>query len=204
MSFYFADNWDNSELKSLAMENMDLQLNLAMMDDIEFEEKVVNDDLVFPSKPMELSEIEINVIKQEPLEEENQHSASESDPDLEKNFKLKMEENILRLCEELEYEMSEKSTMDFSERRSLKIRNFVERIAEYECIDHQTKIVFLKTRIEKITDEHKIAMFQNTKTVNSFVKMHEEALDNKVEELANDKEELEKVKVTNQELLQKI
>ena len=42
-----------------------------------------------------------------------------------------------------------------------------------------TEIVSLKTRIEKITNEHKITMFQNMKTVNSIVKMHEEALDNK-------------------------
>ena len=96
------------------MENMDLQLSLAMMDDIEFEEKVVIDDLVLPSKPMEVSEIEINDIKQEPL--------GESDHDLGKKFKVKMEENILKLCKELDKEKSENSTMDFSQRRSLKIR----------------------------------------------------------------------------------
>ena len=37
-------------------------------------------------------------------------------------------------------------------------------------------------------------MFQNTKTVNIIVKMHKESLDNKIKELANNKEELQKVK----------
>ena len=151
------------------METMDLQSNLAMMEDIEFEEKVDIDDLVLPSKPIKVAEIDIYDIKQEPLEDENQHAASESDPDLGKNFKVKMEENILKLCEELDKEKSENSTMDFSQRRSLKIRKFVEDIAQYDSVDHQmvTKIISLKTRIEEITDEHKIAMFQNTKTVNN-------------------------------------
>ena len=44
---------------------MDLQSNLAMMEDIEFEEKVDIDDLVLPFKPMKSEEIEINNIKQE-------------------------------------------------------------------------------------------------------------------------------------------
>ena len=64
------------------------------------EEKVDIADLILPSKPMKVEEIEINDLKQEPLEEENQHAASESDPDLGNNFKVKMEENILKLCEE--------------------------------------------------------------------------------------------------------
>ena len=49
-------------------------LNLAMMENTEFEEKVDIDDLVFPSKPINWSEIEIKDIKQEPLEEEEQLS----------------------------------------------------------------------------------------------------------------------------------
>ena len=72
-------------------------------------------------------------------------------------------------------------------------------------MDHQmlTEIVSLKARIVKNTDEHKIAMFQNTKTVNSIVKMHEEALENKTKEVANIMQELQRLEVTNQELLQK-
>ena len=67
-----------------------------------------------------------------------------------------------------------------------------------------TEIVSLKAKIVEITDEHKIAMFENTKTVNSIVKMHEEALDNKTKELANIKKELQNFKITNQELFRKI
>ena len=43
-----------------------------MMDKMEFEEKVDVDDLVLPSKPLKLAKIEINDIKQEPIEEEKQ------------------------------------------------------------------------------------------------------------------------------------
>ena len=116
---------------------MDLQTNLAIMENIVFEEKVDIDDLVLPSKPIKVAEIEIHDIKQEPLEDENQNAASESDPDLGKNLKVKMEENILKFCEELDKEKSEYSTMDFSQRRSLKIRKLVEQFSQYDSVDHQ-------------------------------------------------------------------
>jgi hypothetical protein len=64
-----------------------------------------------------LAEIEINDIKQEPLEEENQHAAFESDHDAGEKFKLKMEDIILKLYEELDNEKSENSTSDFRLRR---------------------------------------------------------------------------------------
>ena len=48
-------------------------MELAMMKDIEFEEKVDIDDLVLPSQPMKSAEIKINDIKQEPLEEGKNH-----------------------------------------------------------------------------------------------------------------------------------
>ena len=73
------------------MENMDFNSNLAMMEGTEFEEKVDIDDLVLPLKPTELAEIEINDIKQEPLEKENQHATSESDHDVAKKFKVPSE-----------------------------------------------------------------------------------------------------------------
>ena len=106
-----------------------------MMANIDFEEKVDIDDLVFPLKPMEMAEIEINDIKQEPLEEAEQHTALESDHVIENNFKLKMEENILKFYEELDKEKFDHSTMDFSLRRSLKIRQFVEKIADYGSLE---------------------------------------------------------------------
>ena len=80
------------------MENLDLQSNLEMTENTEFEEKVDIDDLVLPSKPKKMAEIEINDVKEEPLED--QHAAFESDQDIGIKFKLKMKENILKLCEE--------------------------------------------------------------------------------------------------------
>ena len=161
---------------------------------MEFEEKVDIDDLVLPSKPM----------KQ--VEKGNQHAAFESDHDAGKKLKLKMKENILKLYEELDKEKSENSTIDFSLRRSLKISQFVENIAKHDSVDYQMicENVLLKTKIAEITDEHKIAMSQNTKTINSIVKMHEEAMDDKRNELTKIKQELQSVESTNQELLQKV
>ena len=91
------------------------------------------------------------------------------------------------MCEEFDKEKSKNSKMDFIQRRSLKIRKFVENFAQYDSVDHQmvTKIVSLKARIKKITNDHKIAMFQNKNTVNSIVKMLEEALENKTKEEVN-------------------
>ena len=104
------------------------QSNLVMIDNIKFEEEVDIDDLVLPSKPLKLSEIERDGIKQEPFEEEQQQAAFETNRDVKKTFKLKMEENILKLYDELDKEKSKNSTMDFSVRRSVKIRQFVKEI----------------------------------------------------------------------------
>ena len=119
------------------MESMDLQSNLALMEDIEFEEKVDIVDLVLPSKPTESAEIEISDIKQEPLEEEKQYVALESDHDAGNNSKCTMEENILKLCEELDKEKSENSATDFDFKltRLLKIRQFVKNISEYGSLE---------------------------------------------------------------------
>ena len=64
------------------------------MENVEFEEKVDLDTLVLHSKPLKLAEIEINDIKQEPIELEKQHTAIESDHDVQKKIRLTMEENI--------------------------------------------------------------------------------------------------------------
>ena len=95
-----------------------------MMENTEFEEKVDIDDLVLPPKPIALAENEVSDIKQEPIEEQNQHADYESDIDLKKAFQLKMEENILKLYKELDIEKSESSRMDFSQRIQSKIRQF--------------------------------------------------------------------------------
>ena len=96
-----------------------------MMENIDFEEKVDIDDLVLQSKPMEMAEIETDDIKQKPLESDHVGN----------KFKLKMEENILKLYEELDKEKSEHSTMDFNVRKLLKVRQFVEKIAEYGSLE---------------------------------------------------------------------
>ena len=80
---------------------MDLESNLTMIENVEFEEKVKINDLVLPPKPIALAEIEVSDIKQEPIVEKNQHAAYESDLDVKKTFQLKLEENILNLYKEL-------------------------------------------------------------------------------------------------------
>ena len=52
-----------------------------------------------------------------------------------------MEENILELYMELDNEKSSKSTMDFSLTRSLKIRQFVEKIVQKDSLEryHEVK-----------------------------------------------------------------
>ena len=100
----------------------------------EFEEKVDIDDLVLTSKPLKLTEIKSDdCIKQEPFEEEEKLAAFESDHDIGKKFKLKMEENILKLYEELDAEKFK--NLDFSLKRLLKIREFVEKIAQYDSLE---------------------------------------------------------------------
>ena len=131
------------------MESTNLQSNLSTMEDIEFEEKVDIDDLVLPSKPTKSAEIEINDIKQEPFEaEEEQQAAFESDHDAGKKFKVKMEENILKLCKELDKEKTENSAMDFRFIRSLKIKQFVDDSVERHLLcANFVKNLFQKLRI---------------------------------------------------------
>ena len=60
-----------------------------MMENTEFEEKVDIDDLVLPSKPTKMSDIKVKDVKEEPIEQ--QLAALESDQDIGKKFKMKME-----------------------------------------------------------------------------------------------------------------
>ena len=55
----------------------------------------------------------------------------------------------------------------------------------------------LKEKVMKITEEHKVAMSLNSKTMNSIVKMHEKVLEDKTNELNNIKEQLKVSKTTN-------
>ena len=64
---------------------------------------------------MKSAEIEINDIKQETIEDENKDATFESDHNVGKTFKLKLEENISKLYEELDkydYPTMEKITGD--------------------------------------------------------------------------------------------
>ena len=108
------------------------------MENMDFEEKVDIDDLVLPSKPTEMAEIEINDVKEEPLEE--QITDLESNQSIVKKFKLKMEENISKLYEELDKEKSVNSMVDFSLRKSIIIRQFVEKISEYDPLKKYLEI----------------------------------------------------------------
>ena len=63
-------------------------MNLTIIENIEFEEKVDIDDLVLPSKPMKMAVIEINDIKQEPIEEKNKQNAFQLDHDEGKKFSV--------------------------------------------------------------------------------------------------------------------
>ena len=51
-----------------------------------------------------------------------------------------MEENILELYVELDNEKSAKSTMDFSLARSLKIRQFVEKIVQKDSLERYYEV----------------------------------------------------------------
>ena len=161
------------------MENTDFQSNLAMAEDIEFEEKV-----------------RLN-IKQEPLEQKKQYAVFGSDEDLGK----KMKENILTLYEELD-----KDLMDFGQMRSLKIRQFVKKIEQYDSVNHQlsVEIVSLKAKIVEITDEHEKIMSLNANNINSIVKMHELAMEDKNNELTNIKQKLQSSNLINQKLSQEL
>ena len=106
--------------------------------------------------------------------------------------------------------------MDFSLRRSLKIRQFVKRMKNYNILDSQipelkkannqmsTENTTLRARISEMTEEFKTILLLNAKNTNTIIKMHEKSLDDKKNELANTKKELQSVKKTNHELLQKI
>ena len=121
---------------------------------------------------------------------------------------LNMEEASLELhgkLLELDKKKAENPMIDISQRRSIILRQFIETLGEsyHQILQENTS---LKEKIVKITEEHKSEMSLNAKTMNHIVKMHEktqEALDEKANELANIKQELQSVNLTNQELLQK-
>ena len=180
------------------MESFDSQSDLTMIDNIEFEEKVDIETLVLNAEPTKIPKIELA---------DNDKLENATSIDEERNqFKLKMEEDILKLYEELDKEKSEYPVMKFRLRRSLKISQFVERIKRYYEVDNQmsSENTKLRARISEVTEEYKTILLLNAKNTDSIIKMHEKSLDDKTNELANTKKELQSVKKTNHELLQKI
>ena len=174
---------------------MDLQSNFATVENIEFEEKVDIDALVLPS---------------------------ESAHDRKKQYRLEIKETILKLYEELDREKCENSIVDFSQKRSLRISEVVdkldlsekvvdelglsEKIVELESANNKmsSEIISLRAKIVKINEEHKMAMSLNTKTMMGIVKTHEKGFVNKANELSQVKQEILNFKMTNLELSQKV
>ena len=182
------------------MENSDAQSDLTMIDNIEFEEKVDIKTLILTAEPLKIPKIEFTDNENELLE--NARSISEE----RKEVEMKMEENILKLYEELDKEKSEYPVMKFRLRRSLKISQFVETIKRYDDVGNQmlSENTKLRARILELTEEYKTILLFNAKNTDSIIKMHEKSLEDKTNELANTKKELQSVKKTNHELLQKI
>ena len=174
------------------MINIDLQSNLVMMDKMEFEEKVDIDNLVLTSKPLKLAEIQINDIKQEPIEEEKKHNIFQWDHDEGNKFKLNMEENILELYEELDKEKFEHSTMDFNARRLLKIRQFVEMMAQYDPLKiyHEIKPFSCKLCDKSFLEVHE---------VKEHIKIH-----NSISEVEDLRNQLKSLKTQVKEVEQKL
>ena len=177
-------------MQSISMENLDFQSHFKMKENTEFEEKVDIDDLVLSSKPAKMAEIEIIHIKEKPLEE--QHAAFESDQDRGKKFKLKLEENILQLCEELDKEKSVNSMVDFSLRKSIIIRQFVEKIAEYDPLK---KYLEIKPFSCKFCDKS----FLQVNEVKEHIKIH-----NSISEVEDLRKQLKYLKTQVEELQMKL
>ena len=110
----------------------ELQSNLVKMEQIDFEEKVDIDELVLPSELAILTEMEILDVKEDPMEasvhEEKIVIASESAHDRKKQYKLKIQEAISKLYEELDREKCENSIVDFGQKRSLRISEVVDEL----------------------------------------------------------------------------
>ena len=160
------------------------------MENMDFEEKVDIDDLVLPSKPTEMAEIEINDVKEEPLEE--QITDLESNQSIVKKFKLKMEENISKLYEELDKEKSVNSMVDFSLRKSIIIRQFVEKISEYDPLK---KYLEIKPFSCKFCDKS----FLQVNEVKEHIKIH-----NSISEVEDLRKKLKYLKTQVEELQMKL
>ena len=172
--------------KVLFNANMDLQSSLEMTESIDFEEKVDIEDLVLPSEPTKLAEMEMLDVKKEPFEVYEGQKSTAFESVHFGVYKLKIKETILKLYEELDREKYENPTMDLSQRRSLRIREVVdkfelsEKIEELESMNNQmaSEIVSLKAELQ-IAKNPKDRKQDNTKPFSckycekSFVEIQE-------------------------------
>jgi hypothetical protein len=150
---------------------MDLQSPLATVDNFEFEKKVDIDTLVLYSNPIEPDKIENYGFKQETLEVDEEIVCHESANDESKHFKLKMEEDILKLFMELEKEKLGNPMLNFGPATFMRIRQLSE---EFQLCHDKLLVKFLESTINELN---------NTKLELEMAKL-------RIQEFAMDKSEI--------------
>ena len=119
----------------------------------------------------------------------------------EKYHKVNQSREMNSAAEILEKDLEEKKT----ELSKLK-QELASTRSEFKITNHQlsSENISLKTKMVEITEEQKVALSLNSKTLNSIVKMHEKSLEDKNLELKRFKEELQIVKSANSDLSKRI
>ena len=173
---------------------MDMQSPLGTVDNFEFEKKVDIDTLVLYSNPIETERIENYGIKKEPLEVDEEIICHESVNDESKHFKLKMEEDILKLFMELEKEKLGNPMLNFGPATFMRIRKLSE---EFQLCHDKLLIKFLESTTNELNN----------------IKLELEMAKSKIQEFEINKSEIgsqfeikkdiEIAEVKNQELLEK-
>ena len=161
---------------------MDLQSPMGMVDNFEFEKKVDIDTLVLYSNPIETDRIENYGFKQETLEVDEEIVCHESANDESKHFKLKMEEDILKLFMELEKEKLGNPMLNFGPATFMRIRQLSE---EFQLCHDKLLIKFLESTTNELNN----------------IKLELEMAKLRIQEFAMDKSEIAEVK--SLELLEK-
>ena len=124
-----------------------MQSPLGTVDNFEFEKKVDIDTLVLYSNPIETDRIENYGIKKEPLEVDEEIVCHESANDESKHFKLKMEEDILKLFMELEKEKLGNPMLNFGPATFMRIRQLSE---EFQLCHDKLLLKFLESTTNEL------------------------------------------------------
>ena len=170
---------------------MDLQSPLATVDNFEFEKKVDIDTLVLYSNPIEIDRIENYDIKKEPLEVDEEIICHGSANDESKHFKLKMEEDILKLFMELEKEKLGNPMLNFGPATFMRIRKLSE---EFQLCHDKLLLKFLESKTNELN---------NIKLELEIAKSRiQEFAMNKIGNQFKIKKDFETAQVKNQELLE--